>query len=129
MSGDVVDKCFGFHKKPAQPKGAKMANQDLPSVRRSEIIDRFAQRVMVDNLSADDAALVANTILDSMRQALIDGHRIEIRGFGTFTVNHYEARKGRHPKDPDRTIDVAAKRLPRFRPGKALREAVMESAK
>ena len=106
-----------------------MANQDLPSVRRSEIIEQFAQRVMVDNLSADDAALVANTILDSMRQALIDGHRIEIRGFGTFTVNHYEARKGRHPKNPERTIDVAAKRLPRFRPGKALREAVMESAK
>jgi integration host factor subunit beta len=106
-----------------------MANQDLPSVRRSEIIDQFAQRVMVDNLSADDAALVANTILDSMRQALIDGNRIEIRGFGTFTVNHYEARKGRHPKNPERTINVAAKRLPRFRPGKALREAVMESAK
>ena len=105
-----------------------MSNQDLPSVRRSEIIERFAQRVAVDNLSADDAALVANTILDSLRQALIKGHRIEIRGFGTFTVNHYAARKGCHPKDPSRSIDVAAKRLPRFRPGKALRLAVMESA-
>ena len=106
-----------------------MATNDLPSVRKSEIIERFADRVAVDNLSPDDAALVANTILDSMRTALIDGRRIEIRGFGTFSVNSYAARKGRHPKDPSKTIDVAAKRLPRFRPGKALREAVMESAK
>jgi integration host factor subunit beta len=110
-------------------KGLSMANTDLPSVRKSEIIEQFTGRVAADNLSGEDASLVANTILDSMRQALVDGNRIEIRGFGTFTVNHYDAREGRHPKDPDRKIQVAAKRLPRFRPGKALRAAVMESAK
>ena len=104
-----------------------MTKHELPSIRKSEIIEQFAQRVAVDNLSAEDANLVANTILDSMRQALVQGHRIEIRGFGTFTVNHYAAREGRHPKDPSRTIQVAEKRLPRFRPGKALREAVMDS--
>ena len=105
-----------------------MSNNELPCVRKSEIIEQFAQLVAADNLAADEAALVANTILDSMKQALIAGHRIELRGFGTFTVNHYAARVGRHPRDPGRSIQVAAKRLPRFRPGKALRDAVRSSA-
>ena len=105
-----------------------MSITELPSVRKSEIVEQFAQAVAADNLSPEEATLVANTILDSMKQALVAGCRIEIRGFGTFTVNHYAARSGRHPKNPERIIQVAAKRLPRFRPGKALREAVMRSA-
>jgi integration host factor subunit beta len=104
-----------------------MPRTDFPSVRKSDVIERLAATMATDNLTPEDAGLVVTTILDTMREALISGDRIEIRGFGTFTVNDYPARTGRHPRDPNKVIQVPAKRLPRFRCGKSLRESVMGS--
>lgn len=100
-------------------------NSNFPSLRRSDIIDSMVDRLEADNLTRDQATTVVGTIIRSMADALVEGQRIELRGLGTFTVKHYEAREGRHPRDASRTIFVKPKRLPRFRCGKALRLAVM----
>jgi integration host factor subunit beta len=62
-------------------------------------------------------------ILDAMSEALLDGNRVEIRGFGTFDLNYRPAKVGRNPKSGER-VPVAAKYVPRFKPGKELRERV-----
>jgi integration host factor subunit beta len=64
---------------------------------------------------------IVNLVFDTMSQALIDGDRIEIRGFGSFMVKEYKGYTGRNPKTGEK-ITVEAKRLPFFKTGKDLRE-------
>ena len=67
-------------------------------------------------------------MIDHMIEALSNNQRIEIRGFGSFALHHREPRLGRNPKT-GKAVDVAAKAVPHFKPGKALRDAVNESIK
>ncbi len=67
--------------------------------------------------------MAVKTVLDSMADALARGHRIEIRGFGSFSINHRPARVGRNPRSGE-SVEIPEKRVPHFKPGKALREAV-----
>ncbi len=69
------------------------------------------------------ASSLVTTILDAMTEALVNGESVEIRGFGSFTVRAYEAYTGRNPKTCEKT-QVKAKKLPFFKVGKELREAV-----
>ena len=64
-------------------------------------------------------------ILDAMGDALVKGHRIEIRGFGSFSVNRRSPRIGRNPRSGE-SVMIPEKRVPHFKPGKALREQVDE---
>ena len=66
---------------------------------------------------------MVNTIFDSMAQALSQGGRIEIRGFGSFQVKRREAREGRNPKTGE-PVHISAKRTPFFKVGKELKEMV-----
>ncbi len=66
---------------------------------------------------------MVNTIFDSMAQALKQGERIEIRGFGSFQVKLREAREGRNPKTGE-PVHISAKRTPFFKVGKELKEMV-----
>jgi len=61
--------------------------------------------------------------LDAMNDALVRGHRIEIRGFGSFSINRRSPRIGRNPRSGE-SVAIPEKRVPHFKPGKALREAV-----
>lgn len=72
-------------------------------------------------LSKNDAEKAVTTLWDTIRDALISGERVEIRGFGAFSVKHFDARDGRNPKTGE-TITIKARSLPRFKPGKDLRE-------
>ena len=74
-------------------------------------------------LTHRDAEYAVKTILDAMGDALVRGHRIEIRGFGSFSVNRRPPRIGRNPRSGE-SVAVPEKRVPHFKPGKALREAV-----
>ena len=74
-------------------------------------------------LSTRTTAGIISTILDSMTEALANGDNIEIRGFGSFTIKHYKPYTGRNPKTGVDT-EVKAKKLPFFKVGKDLREAV-----
>ncbi len=76
-----------------------------------------------NSLSQQDAKTIANTIFSSMIQALGRGERIEIRGFGNFTVRSYQTYQGRNPRTGSQ-VEVAPKRLPHFKVGKELKERV-----
>ena len=88
---------------------------------KSELIARLAQRY--PQLVAKDAEYAVKMILDAMTHALLNGHRIEIRGFGSFSVNRRPPRIGRNPRSGE-SVQIPEKRVPHFKPGKALREAV-----
>ncbi|MCA9545555.1 MAG: integration host factor subunit beta [Myxococcales bacterium] len=87
---------------------------------KGELIDVIAQR---EGFNQRKAEIVVNTIFDAMRDALRDGDRVEIRGFGSFEVRNYEAYRGRNPKTGEE-VYVAAKKAPFFKTGKELRERV-----
>lgn len=85
---------------------------------KSELIKTLSEET---NIPIEEAALVVNTFVDSMKDALSDGDRVEIRGFGSFKVKDYGGYSGRNPKTGDMVV-VEPKRLPFFRAGKELKE-------
>ena len=88
---------------------------------RSDLVDQLAERFA--QLTHRDAELAVKTILDALSEALENSHRVEIRGFGSFSVSHRPARIGRNPRSGEQVI-VPEKRMPHFKPGKSLRELV-----
>ena len=90
---------------------------------RSDLVEALASRF--SQLTHRDAEFAVKAILDAMGEALVKGHRIEIRGFGSFSVRHRRARMGRNPKTGD-SIAVPPKRVPFFTVGHELRERVNE---
>jgi integration host factor subunit beta len=75
------------------------------------------------NITRIKAEMVVETVFESMKETLKKGDRIEVRGFGTFELRHYDAYQGRNPKTGD-IIEVTEKLLPFFRAGKELRARV-----
>jgi len=88
---------------------------------RSDLVENLAARF--GQLTLRDAEFAVKSILDAMNEALARGHRIEIRGFGSFSVNYRPPRQGRNPRSGE-SVAIPEKRVPHFKPGKALREAV-----
>ena len=88
---------------------------------KSELIELISARQA--QLSAKDVELAVKTILEHMSQTLAEGERIEIRGFGSFSLHFREPRKGRNPKTGD-AVQLMGKYVPHFKPGKELRERV-----
>lgn len=88
---------------------------------RSDLVEELAARF--SQLTHRDAEYAVKTLLDAVGEALVRGNRIEIRGFGSFSVNHRAPRMGRNPRS-GAAVAIPAKRVPHFKPGKALREAV-----
>ena len=91
---------------------------------KSELIARLAERF--PQLVAKDADFAVKMILDAMSDALVRGHRIEIRGFGSFALNYRPPRTGRNPKSGEK-VSVPSKWVPHFKAGKELRERVAQS--
>ena len=88
---------------------------------RSDLVEELASRF--GQLAQRDAEFAVKAILDAVSEALVRGHRVEIRGFGSFSINRRPPRIGRNPRSGER-VDIPEKRVPHFKPGKALREAV-----
>ncbi|CAG4883421.1 integration host factor (IHF), DNA-binding protein, beta subunit [Georgfuchsia toluolica] len=88
---------------------------------KSELITLLAARY--PQLAAKDADFAVKVILDALTDALAQGGRIEIRGFGSFSLNYRPPRLGRNPKSGEK-VRVPAKYVPHFKPGKELRERV-----
>jgi integration host factor subunit beta len=91
---------------------------------KSELIVRLAERF--PQLVTKDADFAVKMILDAMSDALVRGHRIEIRGFGSFALNYRPPRTGRNPKSGEK-VAVPSKWVPHFKAGKELRERVDQS--
>ena len=88
---------------------------------KSELIERIVDRH--EQLSVRDVELAVKTMLEHMTQMLSSGDRIEIRGFGSFTVSYRAPRTGRNPKTGE-TVELHGKYVPHFKPGKELRDRV-----
>lgn len=88
---------------------------------KSELIAILANRY--PQLAARDTDFAVKTVLDAMTQALASGQRIEIRGFGSFSLSERSPRVGRNPKSGEKVM-VPGKQVPHFKAGKELRERV-----
>ncbi|NBB52882.1 integration host factor subunit beta [Rhizobium sp. CRIBSB] len=91
---------------------------------KSELIETLAAENT--HLTHAEVERVVNVILGSMVEAMADGGRVELRGFGAFSVRSRPARSGRNPRTGD-TVDVPAKSVPFFKSGKELRERLNAS--
>lgn len=87
---------------------------------KSELIEKLAEKTGLNVMQAEE---VVNLIYKKMRDTLVGGGRIEIRGFGSFVVKEYDSYQGRNPKTGQR-IDVPKKKLPFFKVGKELKERI-----
>jgi integration host factor subunit beta len=92
---------------------------------KSELIERIA--LDQKQLSPKDVELAVKMIIEYMANSLSNGERIEIRGFGSFSLHYREPRRGRNPKTGD-AVDLSGKYVPYFKPGKEMRERVNQNA-
>lgn len=88
---------------------------------KSELIELLAARQV--HLKSDDVDMAVKTVLEQMSASLANGERIEIRGFGSFSLHYRPPRIGRNPKTGE-SVALPGKHVPHFKPGKELRERV-----
>lgn len=88
---------------------------------KSELVEKIVEANGI--LTRKESELVVSIVFDSMSEALKKGEKVEIRGFGSFTVREREAREARNPKSGE-VVSIPAKRTPFFKTGKELRERV-----
>lgn len=89
---------------------------------KSELIKALADEC---TLQSEEATMVVNMFFDSMKQALVEKSRVEIRGLGSFKLKNYDGYVGRNPKT-GKSVSVSPKKLPFFRAGKELKEYLNE---
>ena len=87
---------------------------------KSELVEAISIKINVPKKRAED---VVNAVFESMRDALLDDDRIEVRGFGSFSIRERKAKKGRNPRTGEQVF-VDKKKSIHFRPGKELRAIV-----
>lgn len=91
---------------------------------KSELIERLC--AVQTHLSAKEIEDAVKDVLEHMSKTLEDGERIEIRGFGSFSLHYRETRIGRNPKTGEK-VELEGKYVPHFKPGKELRERVNQN--
>ncbi|MRH77433.1 integration host factor subunit beta [Spiribacter sp. C176] len=91
---------------------------------KSELIELIAGKQ--DHLAQRDVELAVKALVEQMSEALSTGERIEIRGFGSFSLHHRPPRIGRNPKTGE-PVALPGKHVPHFKPGKEMRERVNDS--
>ena len=91
---------------------------------KSELITKLSEKT---NLNKQDAERVVTTVFDEISKALIKGNRAELRGFGVLSVRSRQSRLGRNPKTGEK-VQVAAKKVPFFKAGKSINDALNKKA-
>ena len=89
---------------------------------KSELVNKVAE---LAELSKKDAAKAVDAVFDAIAEALQNGEKVQLVGFGNFEVRERSARKGRNPQTGE-VIEIAASKTPAFKPGKSLKEMVGE---
>ena len=87
---------------------------------KAELVEEVAR---VSELTKKHSEVIVNTVFDSIIDALRKDEKIELRGFGSFRIRQRRSRQGRNPKTGDK-VDVPAKRIPYFKPGKELKDLI-----
>jgi integration host factor subunit beta len=93
------------------------------SMTKAELVEEVSR---VSDLTKKHSEIIVDTVFKSIINALHRGDKIELRGFGSFRIRQRESRKGRNPKTGER-VDVPAKKVPYFKPGKELKELINHS--
>ncbi len=88
---------------------------------KSELIEKILQTNTILNLKSSE--MLVNTVFDSIEEALRSGDKVEIRGFGSFTIRERLGREARNPKSGE-VVSIPSKKTPFFKTGKELRERV-----
>ncbi len=91
---------------------------------KSELVEKIVEANKL--LTRKESEMVVNIVFDAMCEALKQGEKVEIRGFGSFTIREREAREARNPKSGE-IVRIPAKKTPFFKTGKELRERVNNS--
>jgi integration host factor subunit beta len=99
---------------------------EFTAMTKSELIEAISLKQT--QLAPKDIDMAVKALLEHMAQSLADGERIEIRGFGSFSLHHRPPRKGRNPKTGE-PVDLPEKYVPHFKPGKELRDRVNHGKK
>ena len=105
----------------ARTQAARAPQEISADMTKSELIEILARRQ--GHLKADDVDMAVKTLLEMMSNSLTEGDRIEIRGFGSFSLHFRPPRLGRNPKTGD-SVALPGKYVPHFKPGKELRDRV-----
>jgi integration host factor subunit beta len=87
---------------------------------KAELVEKVAEKIQ---LTKKQTETVVNMLLNSITEALSEGDKVELRGFGSFRLRNRNPREGRNPKTGD-TVQIPAKRVPFFKAGKELRDMV-----
>lgn len=87
---------------------------------KAELVDQVADKV---DLTKKQTEVIVNILFNSITEALSQGDKVELRGFGSFRIRRRNPREGRNPKTCD-AVHIPAKRVPFFKAGKELREMV-----
>ena len=87
---------------------------------KAELVDEVSRN---SDLNKKDAEVIVQTVLDSIVDSLNSGEKVELRGFGSFRLRKRASRQGRNPKTGEKVF-VPAKRVPYFKPGKALKTLI-----
>jgi len=88
---------------------------------KSDLVQKLSEKI--STLTKKECEVIVDTVFQNMRDALHRGEKIEIRGFGSFTVRLRRAKEGRNPKTGEK-VSIPEKRIPFFKVGKELRELV-----
>ena len=90
---------------------------------KAELIERVAGKT---NLTKKEVTATVDALFEVVQEALQNGEKVQVIGFGNFEVRDSAARKGRNPQTGEE-IQIAATKVPAFKPGKALKDAVIQS--
>lgn len=88
---------------------------------RQELITNIAEK---SNLTKTDAERALKAFTETVEEALAQGEKVQLVGFGTFEVRERKARQGRNPRNPEQIIEIPASQAPVFKAGKKLKDAV-----
>ncbi len=94
--------------------------EEVNSMNKTDLINAVAEK---SELSKKDATQAVDAVIESITDSLKDGEKVQLIGFGNFEVRERAARKGRNPQSGEE-IEISASKVPAFKPGKALKDAV-----
>lgn len=98
---------------------------DLPNLTKRQLVVRIAKEM---NLTQEVVFDIVQKMLDYMTDALAQDRTIEFRDFGVFTIKTRKSRIGRNPNKPDNTVTIPPRKVVKFKPGKKMKEVVLNAA-
>ena len=88
---------------------------------KAELITKMAEK---SELTKKEAEAALNAFMQSVEEALVEGDKVQLVGFGTFETRESAASQGRNPRNPDEVIEIPASKAPVFKAGKSLKEVI-----